>query len=224
MPEILNLAWPNNCLFCEKPLIQGEKHLCHNCLYEMPKTDFESFYQNAAADRFFGKIPFQKATAGYLYQKESKVQMALELLKYKGEKELGEHLSGIAGARHLSKGFFEDIDLLMPVPLHRKKAKKRGYNQSEWITKGISKVSNIPFDSTHLQRSIENPTQTTKSIWERWQNVEGLFILKNPELFSGKHILLIDDVLTSGSTLEACGKALLKASDVKISFFALALA
>lgn len=222
--DLMDLAWPNLCLLCEKPLVQGEKHLCMNCLYELPKTDFKSFQTNPAADRFYGRTLFEKTAAGYIYQKESKVQTALELLKYKGEKELGESLAGFAGARLLANGFFEGIDVIVPVPLHKEKAKKRGFNQSEWIAKGLSRVSNIPCNTDHLHRIVKNPTQTTKSIWERWENTQGLFCLKNAECLSGKHILLVDDVLTSGSTLCACGETILKAPDTKISFFALALA
>jgi ComF family protein len=222
--DLLNLAWPNLCLLCDRPLLEGEKHLCLHCLYDLPKTDFKSFVINPAADRFLGKIPFEKAAAGYLYQKESSIQKVLELIKYQGEKELGEELASLAGSKLLDKGFFEDIDILMPVPLHPKKAKKRGYNQSEWIAKGLSNVSGIPLDTNNLQRHIQNPTQTTKSIWERWQNVQGHFILNNPTAFKDKHILLIDDVLTSGSTLEACGQAIHKVAEAKISFFALAMA
>lgn len=222
--SMMDLAWPNLCLLCERPLIKGEKHLCMNCLYEMPKTEFKSFLSNLAADRFFGKIPFEKATAGYHYQKESKVQAALELLKYKGDKELGDCLGGFIGSKLMSEGFFKNIDVIVPVPLHRSKEKKRGYNQSEWIAKGLSRVSGIPFDTANLCRIAENPTQTTKSIWERWENVQGLFSLNYPESLSGKHILLVDDVLTSGSTLTACGQAVLNATEAKVSFFALALA
>ena len=222
--DVINLAWPNLCLLCEQPLVQGEKHICMNCLYEMPKTDFKSFRTNLAADRFYGKIIFEKAAAGYLYQKESKVQTVLELLKYKGEKELGESLAVFTGAKLLSKGFFEYIDVIVPVPLHRNKAKIRGYNQSDWIAKGLSRISGIPYDASHLCRVIKNPTQTTKSIWERWENAQGLFKLNHPETFAGKHILLVDDVLTSGSTLCACGQVLLEVPGVRVSFFALALA
>jgi Predicted amidophosphoribosyltransferases len=193
-------------------------------LYDLPKSNFKSFNTNPAADRFYGKIPFVKATAGYLYQKESNMQTVLELIKYKGEKELGERLAGFTGSILTDKGFFDDIDLLVPVPLHREKAKKRGYNQSEWIARGLSRVSNIPLNTDNLMRTTENPTQTTKSIWERWENVQGHFTLRDPKVISGKHILLVDDVLTSGSTLEACGQAILKATEARISFFALAIA
>ncbi|MDD4923039.1 MAG: phosphoribosyltransferase family protein [Bacteroidales bacterium] len=222
--DVMDLAWPNLCHICEQPLVQGEQHLCMNCLYELPKANFKSFRMNLSADRFYGKVLFEKSAAGYLYQKESNIQTALELLKYKGEKELGECLAKFAGARLFSAGFFEDIDLIIPVPLHKDKAKKRGYNQSEWIAKGLSQISQIPYDAGHLLRTIKNPTQTTKTIWERWENAQGLFELRNADSIAGKHLLLVDDVLTSGSTLCACGQTILKAPQAKISFFALALA
>jgi len=222
--DLMNLAWPNLCLLCERPLVKGENHLCMNCLYEIPKTRFPSFQINPSADRFYGKIPFEKSTAGYLYHKESKLQQALELLKYKGEKEVGECLGRFAAASLIPSGFFDDIDLLIPVPLHKKKERIRGYNQSEWIAKGLSRVSSIPYQTNCLRRNTENSTQTTKSIWERWENTQGLFSISNSADILGKHILLVDDVLTSGSTLEACGKAILAVPDTKISFFALAIA
>lgn len=222
--DMLCLAWPNLCLLCESSLVHGEEYLCLHCMYDLPKCDFKSFSMNPAADRFYGKISFEKATAGYLYQKESKMQIILESIKYRGEKELGERLAGITGERLFEKGFFDDIDLLVPVPLHREKAKKRGYNQSEWIGRGLSIASSIPMNTDNLLRASKNPTQTTKGIWERWENVQGHFTLKDPKVFAGKHILLVDDVLTSGSTLEACGQAVLEAKMAKVSFFALAMA
>lgn len=224
MSGIMDLAWPNLCLLCGKPLINGEHRVCLDCLYELPKTAFNSFRENLAADRFYGKILFEKATTGFRYQKESKIQMALELIKYKGEKELGEDLASYIASRLLSKAFFNDLDCIVPVPLHKDKAKKRGYNQSEWIAKGLSKISGIPYDASILQRHFKNPTQTTKNIWERWENTEGIFELKNLDSFAKKHILLVDDVLTSGSTLCACGLAVQKAPACNVSFFALALA
>ena len=220
----MNLAWPNLCLLCESPLIDGERYICMNCLYELPKTEFKSNRTNPAADRIYGKIPFEKVTAAYHYQKESKIQSALELIKYKGEKELAEMLASYAGTRLQTSGFFEGIDLIIPVPLHKEKEKKRGYNQSEWIAKGLSRASGIPYDTRHLKRMVKNTTQTNRNIWERWENAQGLFGLRNPEDLSGKHLLLVDDVLTSGSTLCASGEPLLNTPETKLSFFALALA
>jgi ComF family protein len=221
---ILDLAWPRLCPLCGRPLLQKEEILCLNCLYELPKTDQLSFTDNKAAERFWGKISFEKVGTGYHYLKESKVQKAIESIKYKGEKELGEYLAREVGYRIKPIGFFENIDYIIPVPLHPLRQRKRGYNQSEWIARGLSKASGIPLDTKHLHRSICNTTQTTRNLWDRWQNVQALFGLHQAEELIGKHVLVADDVLTSGSTLEACGQVLQTVPEIQISFFALALA
>jgi len=221
---VADMAWPNLCLLCERPLMQGEQHVCLNCLYELPALHETSFRENHTADRFLGKIEFERAASGFRYSKDSNIQKALELLKYKGEKEIGSCLARVS-ASHLSEvGFFKDIDALIPVPLHKRKQKKRGYNQSEWIAKGIGEVTDISMNTSLLGRTVHNSSQTTRNLWSRWENAQGLFELKNEDNFSGKHLLLVDDVLTSGSTLEACGQVLLQIPNVRISFFALALA
>jgi ComF family protein len=121
-------------------------------------------------------------------------------------------------------GFFDDIDLLVPVPLHRRKFRQRGYNQSDWIVRGLSDACGKPSNGQTLKRTIDNKTQTTRHLYDRWKNVASIFSLEQTEPFENKHILLVDDVLTSGSTLEACGQAVLNASGARISFFALAMA
>jgi ComF family protein len=221
---LADMAWPNLCLLCERPLMRGEQHVCLNCLYELPALQESSFRENNTADRFLGKLEFERASSGFRYNKDSNIQKALELLKYKGEKEIGSCLSKVSALRLSEKGFFKDIDALVPVPLHKRKQKKRGYNQSEWIANGISEVTGISVNNELLGRAVHNTSQTTKNLWSRWENAQGLFELKNVEGFSGKHLLLVDDVLTSGSTLVACGQVLLQIPNVRISFFALALA
>ncbi len=221
---LADMAWPNLCLLCEHPLMSGEQQVCLNCLYELPAIYDASFRENNTADRFLGKIEFERAASGFRYNKDSSIQKALELLKYKGEKEIGSCLSSVSALRLSEQGFFKDIDALIPVPLHKLKQKKRGYNQSESIASGISKVTGIPVHSEILGRTVHNASQTTKNLWNRWENAQGLFELKNIGGCSGMHLLLVDDVLTSGSTLEACGQVLLQIPDVRISFFALALA
>lgn len=221
---LADLAWPNLCLLCERPLLTGERHICLNCLYDLPGVHEISFKENNTADRFLGKIEFERAASGFRYNKDSSIQKALELLKYKGEKEIGSCLSRVSAQRLNEQGFFKGIDLLVPVPLHRKKQKKRGYNQSEWIANGLSEITGIPCKTDLLGRTIHNATQTTKNLWSRWENAQGLFELRNTENCTDKHLLLVDDVLTSGSTLVACGQALMQIPNTRISFFALALA
>jgi len=224
LSELLYLAYPDLCHVCGISLTDEEMLICHNCLYKLPFIKFTSYTENLAAERFYGKIPFDRALAAFHYQKASHMQLILELLKYKGEKRLGEVLGSYAGARLLRNNFFDGIDLLVPVPLHSKRMKHRGYNQSEWIAKGLSKASGIPIDSNTLVRRFENETQTTRNIYDRWKNVSTIFCLDNEKAFESKNILLVDDVLTSGSTMESCGHAVLKAKGASVSFFALALA
>lgn len=221
---LTDMAWPNLCLLCERPLLKGEQHVCLNCLYDLPAIQDVTFHGNKTSERFLGKIEFERAASGFRYNKDSSIQKALELLKYKGEKEIGSCLSRVSAMRLSEYGFFKDIDALVPVPLHKRRQKKRGYNQSDWIAKGISEHTCIPVQTEIIGRTFHNTSQTTRNLWSRWENAKGLFELKDVEGFSGKHLLLVDDVLTSGSTLEACGQVLLQIPNVRISFFALALA
>lgn len=221
---LTDLAWPNLCMLCGNPLIDGEKGMCLNCMYGLPAIKDESFKDNATTDRLVGRINFEQATSGFRYTKEANIQKAIELFKYKNEKEIGLYLGKMAGDR-LNKGhFFENIDFLVPVPLHTSKLKKRGYNQCDWIAKGLGESSGKKTIENVLKRSISNTTQTTRNIWNRWENSKQIFELDSYQGMEGKHLLLIDDVLTSGSTMEACGRILLKIPGVKVSFFALALA
>jgi len=222
--DLMYLAYPDLCRICGTPLNREETLLCHNCLYQLPKIKQNSYTDNNAASHFYGKIPFVKAAAGLNYLKESSVQTVIELMKYKGVKEIGRLLGSFTGARLQQDGFFKDIDILVPVPLHPKKQQIRGYNQSEWIVKGLSDCCGLPMDTRTLKRVSDNKTQTTRHLYERWKNVASIFSLEEVALFENKHILLVDDVLTSGSTLEACGQAVLKAQGASISFFALAMA
>lgn len=222
--DLLYLAYPDICLICGTSLINGEPIICYDCLYKLPLTAFQSFAENPAAERFLGKIKFNYATAAFHYQKGSVMQLLLEALKYKGERKVGDFLGSYSGQKLIAKGFFDNIDLIVPVPLHQKKLKSRGFNQSEVIARGLSKTCNIEVDCKSLLRKNDNKTQTTRNIYERWNNVSTIFTVDNKEAFMNKHILLVDDVLTSGSTLEACGQKILESSGSKISFFALALA
>ncbi len=221
---LLDMAFPELCLLCDMPMNHMETCICHDCLYHFPKTHYTSYTENKSAELFYGKLPFVKAMSGFNYQKESSLQTAIELLKYKGKKEVGKVLGSMVGLSLQPGGFFTDIDVLVPVPLHPNKYRKRGYNQSEWIAKGVSDVSGLPIDTKTLLRVADNKTQTRKHVFERWKNVSSVFTLNTHETFKNKHILLIDDVLTSGSTLEACGRTVLTAEGCRVSFLTLAKA
>jgi ComF family protein len=222
--SLLNIAYPNLCVPCGEVLMKGEQCLCLSCLYNIPKTNYHLECDNSVEKRFWGKIPIFRATAFFYFEKGSNFQKLLHDLKYKNNKNLGFVLGKHAGADLLNCSDFSSIDTIVPVPLHPKKLKTRGYNQSEWIGKGLSEIMNKPQNTTNLVRVKENVSQTRKSVYERYENTEGIFDLKDDRIFEGKHILLVDDVLTTGSTLEACVQALLKTKDVKISIFTLAIA
>jgi ComF family protein len=221
---LMHMAYPETCLCCGQTLNMDETCLCHDCLWNLPATNNKSKTENSAAIRFFGKIPFEKCDCFYYYKKGSTMQTLIELMKYKGYTELCEFMGHYTGVSLNREKFFEDIDIIVPVPLHPSRYKKRGYNQSEMIARGLSKAGNIPVDSKTLIRKTGNQTQTKRSIYERWKNVSSIFAISDSENFENKHILIVDDVLTSGSTLEACGSAILKAGNSKISFFTLAQA
>ena len=222
--DFINLMFPDLCVVCGSSLQKNEHQLCVSCLHEIPKTNYHLIDENPIEKRFWGKVPIYRATSYFFFQKGSSFQKLLHILKYKGNKEIGELMGKYAAIDLLDSPDFTSIDVILPVPLHPGKYKLRGYNQSEWIGKGLSVVLNRPMDTSTLIRARENTTQTKKTVFERYENTEGIFELKDTAVFAGKHVLLVDDVLTTGSTLEACVRELLKTPEIKISIFTLAVA
>ena len=222
--DFLNLLYPDLCLICGNNLLRSEHNICLSCLNAIPKTNFHLITENPIEKRFWGKVPVYRGTAFFFFQKGSPFQKLLHALKYKGNKEIGEVLGKYAAVDLLDSPDFSSVDVIIPVPLHPKKFISRGYNQSEWIGKGLSQILEKPQDTTSLRRLQENTTQTKKSVFERYENTEGIFELSDKTTLTGKHVLLIDDVLTTGSTLEACIRALLETEGIKISIFTLAVA
>jgi len=222
--DFFNLLFPNLCIVCGENLIQTELHICLTCLHSIPKTNYHLLTDNPIEKRFWGKVPIYKGTAFFFFYKGSPFQKLLHALKYKGNKEIGEVLGKYAAIELLDSPDFKTIDVIIPVPLHPKKYKLRGYNQSEWIAKGLSSILEKPLDIQTLCRVQENTTQTKKTVFERYENTEGIFELSDKNALSGKHVLIVDDVLTTGSTLEACIRALLQTGDIKVSVFTLAVA
>jgi len=222
--SFLNLLYPNLCVTCGSDLVKGEQFVCLKCLNEIPKTNYHLLKENPVEKRFWGKVPIENGTSYFFFHKGSKFQHLLHELKYKNNKEIGEFLGKYAAVEFLQNDDYKTIDAVIPVPLHPQKELKRGYNQSEWICRGISEVIKKPTNVGNLVRVQENTTQTKKSVYERYENTQGIFDLKNPAELEGKHVLLVDDVLTTGSTIEACMQALQKTNNIKISVFTLAIA
>lgn len=222
--HLLDLFFPNLCLICGEGLVSGEEQLCLKCLSKIPKTNYHLTEDNPVEKRFWGKVRIESASSYFFFHKGSDFQRLIHELKYRGNKEIGIILGKYAAAELIQSDSFSSVDMIIPVPLHKKKYAKRGYNQSSQIGIGISKVMGKPLVVNSLFRKIESTTQTKKSVYERFENTRGIFELKNPSEVAGKHILLVDDVLTTGSTIEACIHALQQAENVKVSVFTLALA
>lgn len=215
--------YPDLCVSCGEVLVEEEAHVCIACLNSFPKTRYHELPDNEVEKRFWGKVPIERATAFFFYEKDSDLQRVIYQLKYKGRKEVGLSLGGYAGVTLAEAGMYKDVDVIVPVPLHPNKLAQRGYNQSDWIAQGLAKHLGKPIDTEHLKRCRENESQTRKkAAIERYENTVGMFELPCPEVFDGKHVLLVDDVLTTGSTMEACVHPLLRARDVKVSVFAVA--
>ncbi|MDR0681415.1 MAG: ComF family protein [Dysgonamonadaceae bacterium] len=222
--NLFSIFYPKLCVGCLDALIEGENFFCLNCILELPKTSYHFNNDNLAYDRLGGKIPIVKAASFLYYNKGGLGQKLVAEIKYQGNIYLGKWIGEYMANEMLSSGFFQNMDFIVPVPLHKKKFRKRGFNQSEVIAQGISNVSTVPMETKNLYRKKANVSQTRKGMYERWKNTQGIFDLKEIKLFDDKHILLVDDVLTTGATLEACAEALLKCKNVKISIFTLAIA
>ena len=220
-----SLLFPRCCVVCGSPLSRGEECLCTCCNINLPRTGFHLRKDNPVECLFWGRIPGLKRASSFLfYRKGSDFRRILHLLKYGGYKEVGEVMGSYMSAELSSGEFFDGVDMIIPVPLHRKKQKLRGYNQSEWIARGIASVTGIPLCAECMIREKNTETQTRKSTFERWENVEGIFRLCDTVHFEGKHVLLVDDVLTTGATTVACASAFAGVSGIRISVLTLAVA
>ncbi len=220
--DFLSLIYPNLCICCDSVLVKQEHLICSKCNIGLPRTHFHLVKDNPIEHIFWGRIKIEKASAFFLYQKGSKYQQLLHQLKYKGIRNIGVELGKLFAVELIQVNYFGDIDLIVPVPLHPKKERKRGYNQSLAIAEGVATVLQKEIDKDVLYRKRFNDTQTKKGRFERWENMNELFDVKNIDKFEGKHLLLIDDIVTTGATLEACAFALLKGKDVKVSIATLA--
>jgi ComF family protein len=219
----ISLFYPKFCFACNSTLLGNEGFLCTMCRHSLPITSFHKNGSNPVEKLFRGRIKIENATAFLFYDKGSKYGHLLHQFKYKGHIEIGLMLGEMFGEQ-LKETNFKDIDLIVPIPLHKAKLRKRGFNQSEIIAQGISVSLGKPVAGKALKRKTHTATQTKKGRYERWENVEGIFEPRDQELLQNKHILLIDDVITTGATLEAAGNAILEIKGAKLSIATLAIA
>jgi len=221
--DLLSLLFPRICYACGNHLIRGEKLICTECYVLIPRTNYHLEEDNPVARIFWGRCRIERAAAFSFYNRDSRIRRLIHNLKYKGVQDIGPELGKMYGLVLMNSGFTRDIDLIIPVPLHPSKERIRGFNQSYLISLGISQVTGITVDSTSLRRVSSTSTQTKKSRYERWKNVEGTFVVQDSSSVACKHILLVDDVITTGSTMESCVNELLKSEGVRVSVAALAV-
>ena len=222
--DLINLFYPRTCVICKNILITDEEHLCLDCLCDLPETNYHTSKGNPAKVLFAGYPQVDEVTAFLFFEKEGVAQRLIHSLKYYGDKRLAEYLGRFAALKLKDYGFYASVDVIIPVPLHRKKQRLRGYNQSEIIARGIASVYGCKIETSLIERIIHTKSQTHKSVYERHANVEEVFSLTEAEALHGKHILLVDDVMTTGATISACIEALRGIPEIRISIFSLSIA
>jgi len=224
LADFVSLLFPELCTACGESLMVNEYLICADCIYNLPLTNFHLQPDNIVARQFWGKIELEAAYALYYFAKGGKIQNLMHQFKYRGIKEIGSVLGNIAGNQLILNERFKTVDLIVPVPLHKKRLKERGYNQSACFAEGLAQKLSAKVETENLVREIATETQTHKSRFARFENMKEVFLVKNPHKLINKHVLLVDDVITTGSTLEACGMELLKIEGLKLSIATIAYA
>lgn len=224
LADLVNLVYPDVCTACGKRLNAQENLLCLQCEHDLPQTNYHLETDNPLAKKFWGRVNLENVAALYFFNKGSRTQRLIHQLKYKNNTKIGARLGRIYGEILKNVPAFQSIDVILPIPLHPEKQKRRGYNQSDPICEGLSEGMGIPWHSDWVIRKVFTESQTRKARFQRWENVESIFGLSQPNLLRHKHILLVDDVITTGSTMEACANRLLQVHDTKVSAVSLACA
>lgn len=226
LADFTSLIFPQICLACSESLGRGEEHICTPCRVQLPYTDYHTLpdQQNPLARRFWGKVPVQYALSYLRFLRHGRVQHLLHQLKYQGQREVGQVLGRWYGLELTKQGLHTEFDLIVPVPLHPRKLAKRGFNQSDCFAEGLAQGLDVPWSPTALRRIEYTDSQTRKNRTQRWQNVATVFEVADVATVAGKRILLVDDVLTTGATLEACATALLVQGCTQVSIATIACA
>ncbi|HWD90587.1 MAG TPA: phosphoribosyltransferase family protein [Mucilaginibacter sp.] len=224
LADFVALLFPEVCEACGITLVQGEQLICTDCRYNLPFTNFHFKPDNMVAQQFWGKINVEAAYAMCYFAKGGKMQHLMHQFKYKGRSKIGNVLGHIAAGQLTQSSFYHNLDAIIPVPLHRKRQRKRGYNQSACFAQGIAEKLNVPVIENNLVRIRATETQTHRSRFLRFENMQEVFTVLDPDALKNKSVLLVDDVITTGSTLESCGAELLKIEGLKLSIATIACA
>lgn len=222
--DLTDLCFPRLCLICERQLVTGEEHICLHCLSRIPETNYHLLPGNPMEQLFYGRVSIEKAFGFFYFTAGGDFRKLVHTFKYKGEKKAARTLGRLYALRLKNSGVLDNIDLIVPVPLHKKRQRHRGYNQSEWIAEGISRITGIKTDYAILRRRHNTATQTLKAGYDRWENIQGAFYLSSPLPAGTRHILLVDDVITTGATLIECARTLRRNREIKISVLTLGVA
>ncbi|HVX27804.1 MAG TPA: phosphoribosyltransferase family protein [Parafilimonas sp.] len=222
LSDFLHLFFPHNCVGCGTDVLNSEDQLCVQCLLELPETGFLPNPLNPIEKIFYGRLPVEHAGSAFYFNKDSLLQHLIIQFKYRNNREAGIYLGKILGKMIRDAVRFNDIDVIVPLPLNEKKFFKRGYNQAALLAKGITEVWQKPVIEDAVERVQFTETQTHKNRITRWQTMEGVFKVVNEPLLKNKHVLLLDDIITTGATLESCGAVILQAENTKLSICTLA--
>ena len=222
--DTLHLFYPHVCAGCGSDLIEADHLICLKCITNLPHTNFAQHSGNPIEKVFWGRIPLVAAHSEFYFAKDSLIQELIHQLKYKANQKIGVYLGELMGKSLLDSNRFRNIDYLVPLPLYPDKERKRGYNQAAVICQGMSTSMNVPVSLDNVTRQRFTETQTKKHRIERWENVAGSFNVLHKEKLCGKNLLLVDDVVTTGATMEACGHAIAQSVNVKLSMATLAFA
>jgi ComF family protein len=222
--DLIGLIYPHTCAGCGQKLLKGEQEICLACLLEIPQTHFHLDPHNPVWKLFRGRVSIGIAASYLYFDKGSRVQSILHAIKYKGNQNLARQLGMLYGHVLSRDNVLNGIDYLIPIPLHPLKLKTRGYNQSEVWGEGLAASTGIPLLNNNLYRTENTASQTRKSRIGRWENVKDIFALQRPEEIRSKHVVLLDDVVTTGSTLESAAQCLLDGGAAQVNILTLACA
>ena len=220
--SIIHLFYPNICFGCQNEIIEGDEMLCISCFQSLPYTSFETIENNPVSTLFWGRCKIINAFSTFYFIEQTPLQKIIHQIKYKNEENLGIYMGQLMGYKIEAIKRNIAVDLCIPMPLHPTKERERGYNQSALLTKGIEQATGIPTRLNTLIRKTHTSSQTKKTRIERWMNVENIFDINGPNEIKGKHILLVDDVITTGASIEACINVLLAHQAAGVSVASLA--